>query len=88
MIMNEFDSLPIGSPAKRALAAAGIETLEDLTRVSEEELLQLHGMGPKAIGRIKEVMKERNLTFNNGEETERISGETNQKLMKRASGKS
>ena len=59
----------LGSPARRALAVAGIETLEDFTRVSEGELLMLHGMGPKAMGLIKEAMKERGLTFNNGEVT-------------------
>ena len=40
----------MGSPARRALTAAGIETLEDLTRISEAELMKLHGMGPKHFG--------------------------------------
>jgi DNA-directed RNA polymerase alpha subunit len=36
-------------PAVRALEAAGYTRLEDLTQVTEKELLALHGMGPKAI---------------------------------------
>ena len=47
--MSELDALPISNPARRALAAAGLERLEDLTRVSEKELMRLHGMGPKSV---------------------------------------
>jgi DNA-directed RNA polymerase alpha subunit len=71
--MNEFDSLPIGNPARRALAAAGIETLEDLTKISEVELLKLHGMGPKAHGVICESMKVNGLQFSSEVESERVS---------------
>jgi hypothetical protein len=44
-------SLPstIGRPAMRALLAAGINSLEDVARVSDAELAALHGVGPKAI---------------------------------------
>jgi uncharacterized protein YdhG (YjbR/CyaY superfamily) len=40
---------PIGAPATRALATAGIATPGQLARWSERELGELHGMGPKAI---------------------------------------
>jgi len=80
--MNEFDSLPIGNPARRALAAAGIETLEDLTKISEVELLKLHGMGPKAHGVICESMKVNGLQFSSEAESERISVAANQELPK------
>ncbi len=53
----------MGSPARRALAAAGIETLEDLTKISEEELLKLHGLGPKAHGVLRESMEANGLHF-------------------------
>jgi len=33
----------------RALAAAGIETLDDLRDFDPEELAQLHGIGPNAL---------------------------------------
>jgi DNA-directed RNA polymerase alpha subunit len=59
------DTLPTGlaSPARRALAAAGISRLEQFGRISEADLLGLHGMGPKAIQTIREAMAKRGLTF-------------------------
>lgn len=51
------------APAARALANAGIRTLEDLTEFSEQEILALHGMGPKAMGILRGAMKEHNLKF-------------------------
>jgi DNA-directed RNA polymerase alpha subunit len=53
----------IGAPATRALASIGITTLEQLTDKSENELLQLHGFGPKALRILKEDMKKLGLTF-------------------------
>ena len=44
----------IGAPATRALANAGVTSLEDLTTWSEADLLALHGMGPKAVGILRE----------------------------------
>jgi DNA-directed RNA polymerase alpha subunit len=85
--MNEFDLLAIGNPARRALAAAGIETLEDLTKISEGELLKLHGMGPKAHAMICESMKVNGLQFSSEAESERISASVNQKLPRCNSGK-
>ena len=56
----------IGSPATRALEAAGYTRLEQLTKVSEAELGQLHGMGPKALGILRETLKEKGLSFKTG----------------------
>lgn len=53
----------IPKPALRALASAGIERLEQLTGVTEEELLELHGMGPKAIGILRDALADRGETF-------------------------
>jgi predicted flap endonuclease-1-like 5' DNA nuclease len=39
----------IGKVATRQLAAHGYTTLDSLTKVSAEELLKIHGVGPKAI---------------------------------------
>ena len=61
---NPPSDLPkIGAPALRALAAAGYHRLDQLTQVSEAELLRLHGMGPKAIGILRQVLQERGLAF-------------------------
>ena len=53
----------VGKPAQRALAAAGIENLAQLTQISEAELLKLHGMGPKAIRHLGEALAEQGLAF-------------------------
>jgi DNA-directed RNA polymerase alpha subunit len=52
-----------GRPAQNALAAAGYTHLEQLTEVSEAELLKLHGMGPKAVGILREALAQRGLRF-------------------------
>jgi len=56
----------IGAPATRALEAAGYSRLEQLTKVTEAELGQLHGMGPKALGILRETLKEKGLSFKAG----------------------
>lgn len=56
----------IGAPAIRALEAAGYSRLEQLTKVTEAELSQLHGMGPKALGILRETLKEKGLSFKAG----------------------
>jgi DNA-directed RNA polymerase alpha subunit len=53
----------VAQPAQRALAAAGLHELTQLTHISEAELLQLHGMGPKAVRLLREALAEQNLTF-------------------------
>ena len=39
----------VSRPAQQALEAAGYSRLEELTHVSENDLLALHGFGPKGI---------------------------------------
>jgi len=58
-------SLPhgIGKPATRALLAAGFTRLDQFTGVSEEEILQIHGVGPKAVDIIKNALIENGLSF-------------------------
>ncbi len=58
-------NLPEGlaSPAQRALAGAGYHHLEQLAQVTEAELKQLHGMGPKAIGQLRSALAARGLSF-------------------------
>lgn len=56
----------IGKPATRAFAEIGLTRLEQFTGRSEEELLNLHGVGPKAIRILKAELAERGLTFGSG----------------------
>jgi hypothetical protein len=53
----------IGAPAERALKNAGCKNLKQLTKFTEVDLLNLHGMGPKAVGILKKEMKLKNLSF-------------------------
>lgn len=56
----------LAKPALRALAGAGYTRLEQLVQVTEAELLQLHGMGPKAMGQLRIALSERGLNFAEG----------------------
>ena len=52
-----------GKPAQRALEHAGIYTLQQLSACRKDEVLSLHGMGPKAMGILEKAMEERGLAF-------------------------
>jgi hypothetical protein len=62
---DDHDRLPstIAAPARRALVAAGVTRLDDLTYLREDQLLALHGMGPKAVSRLRAVLCERGKSF-------------------------
>ncbi len=61
---DEHSDLPkLASPAQRALASAGITRLAQLTRLSETELLQYHGIGPHALKTLRLALQEKGLSF-------------------------
>jgi uncharacterized protein YdhG (YjbR/CyaY superfamily) len=53
----------IGNPARNALEVAGYSKLRQLTKVTEAELSRLHGMGPKALGVLRETLEAKGLAF-------------------------
>jgi DNA-directed RNA polymerase alpha subunit len=55
----------LAAPARRALVAAGITTLHQLSKKTEEDLLKLHGMGPSSIPKLKAALKEKKLSLKN-----------------------
>ncbi len=57
--------LPAGlaAPARRALAGAGVQRLEQLTGFSEAEVKAWHGIGPSALNQLQLAMKARGLSF-------------------------
>ncbi len=69
MKMNQSDqgesNLPVelGQPARRALVGAGYPRLEQLTKINEDEVKQLHGIGPKAIGLLHRALETLGLSF-------------------------
>ena len=53
----------IGKPATRALVGAGVVTLDDVAARSKSELAALHGVGPKALRILADVLAERGQDF-------------------------
>lgn len=53
----------LGKPAERALAAAGITSLEQLAGLPRSRVEAWHGMGPKAVGLLRAALEERGLAF-------------------------
>lgn len=65
--MTDDAPLPqIGAPATRALAAQGITRLADLTHHRSEDVLALHGVGPRAIRLLRAALAERGMSFAEG----------------------
>jgi predicted RecB family nuclease len=62
---RQASDLPIGlaKPAQRALAEAGIRRLEQLTKLSEDEVKQLHGIGPNALAQLRRALIAKGLSF-------------------------
>jgi DNA-directed RNA polymerase alpha subunit len=70
--MNQYDQresdLPVelSEPARRALVGAGYTRLQQLTQLSEAEVKQLHGVGPKALDQLRRALVARGLSFAGG----------------------
>ena len=64
---NQETDLPKGlsNPALRALANAGLFTLEQVSTISEAELKNMHGIGPKAVELLRTTLETNGLTFAN-----------------------
>lgn len=60
----------VGRPARRVLAEAGYTRLEELTEVREADILELHGVGPKAVGEIRRALAEKGMLFVDGRKSE------------------
>jgi hypothetical protein len=61
--VGKSDLPKLAAPARRALAAAGYTRLEQLSGVSESELLALHGMGQNAMQVLRVALEERHLSL-------------------------
>lgn len=53
----------VGSPARSALESEGIKTLKQLSKKTEKDILNLHGIGPSSIPILKKKLKEKGLSF-------------------------
>lgn len=54
---------PIGRPALRALAQINVLNLEQVALMTRQELMALHGVGPKAVRLLETAMHEQGLGF-------------------------
>lgn len=59
--VHSFDKL--AKPAQRALANAGMNSLDDLSKLSEKEFMKLHGIGKNSLQKLKAEMTENGLSF-------------------------
>lgn len=53
----------IAAPARRGLEREGISTLQKLADYTETEILQLHGMGPSTLPKLRTALKTNALSF-------------------------
>jgi hypothetical protein len=53
----------LAAPAQRALAAANIQRLEQLTHFTEADIKQLHGIGPNALNTLRQALVAKGLSF-------------------------
>lgn len=53
----------MSAPATRALRKAGIVTVKDLSKWSEQELLALHGFGPATLPTLRVALRAKGLSF-------------------------
>ncbi len=51
------------APARRAFENAGIKTLKQFAKYTEQEVADLHGMGPGSISKLKPLLKWNNIEF-------------------------
>ena len=53
----------LSGPAHQALGTIGVTRLEDLTKFTEKDIKNLHGMGPKGMRELHEALAQRGLAF-------------------------
>lgn len=55
----------LSAPARRALENNGITTVLQLSNFNEKEILQLHGIGPGSIPKLRRALKAAGFAFKN-----------------------
>jgi len=53
----------LAAPARRALQGAGLTTLARLSKRTEAQVRELHGMGPNALAKLRASLRKAGLTF-------------------------
>ena len=60
---GEWQNIGLAAPASRALINANLTKIEHLKRITEKQLLSLHGIGPSSLPIIKKAMKKYKVNF-------------------------
>jgi hypothetical protein len=61
---QQASDLPkLSQPAHRALVAAGVQNLKQLTKFTESEVKKWHGIGPNALTQLRQALHEKGLAF-------------------------
>jgi uncharacterized protein YdhG (YjbR/CyaY superfamily) len=60
---NNMFAERLAAPARRALANAGVTSLDQLSSFREDEVRAWHGMGPKAIDQLRQALAEGGMSF-------------------------
>lgn len=53
----------LSSPARNALIHEGVNTLQELSKFTEKEILKIHGIGPASIPTMKKSLEEEGVSF-------------------------
>jgi len=59
---SDFEKI-LAKPAQRALARANIENLEQLSKYTVVEIMELHGIGQNAFTKLQVALEEKGLSF-------------------------
>jgi DNA-directed RNA polymerase alpha subunit len=60
---GEWKKIGLSAPARRALVNAKLTKIEHLKKLTEKQLMSLHGMGPSSLPIIKKAMKKYKVNF-------------------------
>jgi DNA-directed RNA polymerase alpha subunit len=60
---GEWKKIGLSAPARRALINAKLTKIEHLKKLTEKQLMSLHGMGPSSLPIIKKAMKKYKINF-------------------------
>lgn len=65
VVKGNFLQGVIAMPARRTLEREKIDSLEKLSNYSEEEIMQFHGFGKNTMVKLRNHMKEQQVSFKN-----------------------
>jgi DNA-directed RNA polymerase alpha subunit len=62
-VEQEWEEIGLSAPARRALINAKLTKIEHLKKLTEKQLMSLHGIGPSSLPIIKKAMRKYKVSF-------------------------